>query len=246
MASPKAKKREILPRREPAAFDTAVRRHNATVGCLMWHWNRLHAIFAEAFTKTVTPNDSRLGLSVWHAIVADSGQRDMLEAAVQYTEAGHVGLAPRAFEAIEWLLAVVKKLSKFRNDAAHTPMSQGLDFEAHEFVVVPEPMMSKPQSAIRLGQPQLRKFHALLQGDLIQLYHYGKRALEEMDYPGHGAWPKTPSVQSLQRGEVPLTRSQKDRHQKRLQRLARLKASQVRRPNKSTAQRRAAAGWKRP
>jgi hypothetical protein len=178
------------------------------------------------------------GLSVWHAIVADSGQRDMLTAALQYSEEVSPDWAPRAIEAFVWMLAVVKKLAHHRNDVAHTPMSQSIDFIAREFIVVPEPLISKPQSAARLSRAELRKFHTLLQGDLIQLYHYGRRALDETVYPGVGPWPKTPSVRSLPRSEVPPTRSQIDRQHRAQQRRAQQKASQGTRPKQSKRQRR--------
>ena len=40
-----------------------VRRHNMAVGQLIWHWDRLHSIFTEAFATIITPDDRRAGLA---------------------------------------------------------------------------------------------------------------------------------------------------------------------------------------
>ena len=210
MASPKLK-RPILTRRIPKIYSKAAKRYSVTVGTILWHWNRIHGALGDCFALIVTPNDMSLGLAVWHAILADSGQRAMLTAAIEKQTGSVPG---NVSEALEWLNAVMAKLSGHRNDVAHTPMATTIDLVARDFAVIVDPVSAKPGSAARLSAPDLKKFHRLLIGDLTQLFFYAKHVLGELQTPTRLPWPQMPRLRCLPPHEVPLTRSQTSRRQK--------------------------------
>jgi hypothetical protein len=208
-------KQHKQPRRIPKTYAKEVKKYSRQSGTILWAWNRIHAAFAESFVEIVDPNEPDVGLALWHAIKADTGQRDMLREALPVRR----GIETKTAEALEWLLDVADMLSPHRNDIAHTPMAMagalsGLIFE-------PDPFAGDPKRVARLGRPDREAFHKALTGDLIALSFYAMTIAMALRSPGLLlSWPRRPRLRSFPRGQVPLTRSQK-RRRKPMQRRQR-------------------------
>lgn len=204
----------------PKEYANQAKSYSQRVGRLLWSYNRLHGQLCVAFTLLVNSDRRSLGASVWHALKADTAQRDALRAALN--DRGEIPI--RLIEALEWLLDVIGKLSQYRNDSAHVPMVIGVDLEAKEAVILPDLFAADPKRATRLSRKDLKAFQVRLEGDLIALSEYAKyvnlwlamwlRERKAKQPP----LPYRPRIQALQPSEIPLTRSQKDRLQKRKER----------------------------
>lgn len=85
------------------------------LGRVAHSWNHLQEALGKLFC-TVTKMESAVGLSIWHSVLSDRTQREMLRAALV-----HNNLKPKITKEIEWILNQTQSLSNRRNDAIHAP-----------------------------------------------------------------------------------------------------------------------------
>ena len=217
-------RRRALPRRIPKMYAPLVRKYAKQTGTILWAYNRTHGSLGDSFAALINRNDLYLGRAAWHALKADTAQRDMLRAVL----ATKKKVAQESAEALEWIIDVLGKISQHRNDAAHTPMAQTISATS-SWLVIPDPVSGDPARVGRLKRDDLARFHKLLEGDLVSLMFYAFAVKQKVAFPTVGdPLPKMPLLRSLPRSEVPPTRSQKDRQkaqqqQKRQQRASRRK-----------------------
>ena len=213
-----------VTRRMPSVYSKTLKNYVQQVGRILWAWNRLHGALGDAFAFVISPGDMTPARAVWHAVKADTAQRDMLRALLVNTP----GIPSQLSEALEWLLDVSGKLSQHRNDVAHVPMAQAI--EAGKIEVIPDMFSGDPARVDRLARPDRKAFHKKLQGDVISLSYYARAVASEigllMQTPSR-PWtlPNRPRLRSIPPSEVPLTRSQKDRQRMRRERKHRQRAS---------------------
>lgn len=187
-----------LSRRVPKTYAKKVKKYSAQAGVILWAWNRIHAAFAECFVEIVDPKDPNVGLAIWRAIKADTGQRDMLKESLTVRK----GINPRVSKALAWLLKIVGDLSQHRNDIAHTPMT--MTGALSGFVFEPDPFSGDPKKVARLSRADREAFHKALAGDLIVLSSYATVLAMVLRSPGLlGSLPRRPQLQSLPRSNPP-------------------------------------------
>lgn len=87
-------------------------------------WNHLHEELGRLFCL-VTGLDNSMGMSIWHALKSDRGQRDLLSAAMAAATSDEdwTGRFPKAEDGVRWVLKETNKLANQRNDAIHAPCS---------------------------------------------------------------------------------------------------------------------------
>lgn len=199
-------RKPTTPRKIPKHFAGNVKSYSRTAGGILWAWNRIHAVFADCFAVLACPDNPERGLAIWHAVKADTAQRDMLTAALENTATD-----PKVAEALDWLLNLMGKLSQHRNDVAHTPMAHVIDLNK-PIQLAPDFFSGDPARVNRLSRADLADFHRKFTGDLIALSYYAFCVAGELRSPRlYLAWPQRPALQCIPRSEVPLSRSQKRR-----------------------------------
>lgn len=178
-------------RRLPKGMEKQIRRYAQDIGLVMWAWNRLHAHVFEIFWYVLTGSDRpaqghALAVGLWHQIQNDSTQREML------IEAARVELSsnPAALTRLEWLLARIKDLSKYRNVAAHVDAV----FSPHmRKRPAGNPVASRLQYGMRFDLIDHRRFWKIFAGDLNILGHYALR-LSRPIYGFPEPWPRKPKL----------------------------------------------------
>jgi len=233
-------RRGIISRRMPREYSKQANAYAKQVGRILWAYNRLHGQLSIIFAALVTPDRRSLAAMVWHALKADSAQRDILQAAILERSEVPANLA----EAVEWLVNVCDKLSTHRNDPAHTPMTAGIDFVAKEIIILPDLFAANPQKAARLSRKDLALFHRRLEGDLLALGKYAEHVnvwismWHQQPQARQPPLPYRPRLQAIPPSEIPPTRSQKDRLRKKEGRRAQQRSLLPKAPKLSKAQRR--------
>ncbi len=199
-----SKKAIYKPRRKLKwAESAAIGHYTARAGEIIWAWNQLQHAFQFLFIRSVTPKNPEGGLAIWQAINSDSGQRDVLKAAMKHYRP-EMDLVS---EGITWLLDVASKLAPHRNDIAHAPTI--LNWTESGYVIPSR--LAKPTHAKRmLAAKSLKQFHRHLRDDLHALTNYAFALSREMNEPNSfKIFPQPPALKSMPQSEVPPTRSQK-------------------------------------
>ncbi len=219
----------VFSRTIPSDALPKVKTYAQRIGRLLWAWNRIHSAFAVMFASFVDRRQTRAGQALWHAVKTDTAQRDMLAALLPF----QTSIRPEVAEGVEWLLEVTGKLAQHRNDVVHTPMFQNY---RRDNAVVPDATSGDPKRVQRLGRPDLRQFHRSLTDDLVALSQFAWFLASEIRFPQqHWTSPEIPRLRSLPRDEIPLTRSQKDRQQRRKERKHQRLASRGKHRRKKSA-----------
>ena len=107
----------------PDWLDQALTNHAAKIGYIAMSWSRMQEHLGQLFVYLVSPTSSRRGWAVWHTIVSDLTQRQMLAAVVR--EVYQDKKDPMRVE-IEWILRRVQAILDNRNGAIHVAFQIGV------------------------------------------------------------------------------------------------------------------------
>lgn len=209
----KSKTRSVFRPQEkiPHAQNESIRRHQSRTGEIIWAWNHLHHRLQLLFMWIGTPTEPKMGEAIWHVIRTDTVQRAVLRAALKHvdqkSEPRTKSMSKDVSEGLEWLLDTVGKLAPFRNDVAHTPTIPGWTKKDD----VHPSWLANPDHWKRMAPPRkLRTIHRHLRDDLHILINYAAALDSELTTSGtYTPFPQPPSLKSLAKEEIPLTRSQR-------------------------------------
>ena len=200
--------------------DKAIKTHTRLVGEMVWAWNGLHQSFSYLFGLIVQSSDPSIGEAIWAALKSDSSQRDVLLASSKLRHGDKSAFGRR----MRWAVNITEKLSVYRNDLVHTPMS-GIALGPRGLVTVVSSHAISPARVHRLSRADTFKLLRTLRGDLVQLRNYvwdlGQR-LYPYAIPMIGSWPDRPPLRTLK--EFPL-KDPSCAHRKTIKRRRRLSSS---------------------
>jgi hypothetical protein len=190
----------------------AMERRASLIGEVALAWNELHQAFGYVFSVLLKrPDHPLIGQALWTALTADSAQRDMLRAAIEWDS---TPLRHQDKKRLLWTLKQAQGLAVFRNDAVHGLPTFTISASGVSTGFSPANPFGR---WVRQHEYQLDPMHVLtvLQHDLRKLEAYvisGWRALhpiEIVDQPQ--AWPRRPSLRLLQLLSAEQTRIAKER-----------------------------------
>lgn len=182
-----------IPRRVSPDIKSPVRSLALATGELLWASSQTHTAFCNVFALLVAKENLNVGYAIWHAVQADSSQRQMLAALID----ARLPKTSRVTKSLLWAKEKADKLATLRNDAAH--MASAFQTDSKPYRLVPNPLGNAPNRTERLkGVSDLITHFRAVKGDLIQLAGYVhalffKIALPSGPYP----WPRRPTMKSL-------------------------------------------------
>jgi hypothetical protein len=171
------------------------------IGLMTRAWNGLHEELGQIFGQIICPANQNIPRAVWHSILSDKAQRDILRAAATAPFAIDEQKYPKAKADITWLLDKTQQLSEPRNNAVHAPIMMSLDTQTHEIAVAPN---------IFSGNPRARKLHGKnllkqLQWYRAQAQTYRQFALAVWFHLRRDGttWPCRPTIPTLKSDNLP-------------------------------------------
>ncbi|MEJ0093094.1 MAG: hypothetical protein WDN46_06600 [Methylocella sp.] len=189
------------PRRPTARqIDNAFAPYALEIGRLTRAWNGLHNMLGEIFSRIISRNNVNISRAIWHSLMSDKTQRDILKAAYQAPGAIDSKVHPKAIADLKWLIKNVDDLGFRRNDAIHAPMLVGKYMRTGEMVVLPDIYAGNPR-AIKLHEKEL----------LLELRWYRMCADTLAKFAGviwfhlgrdKGSWPERPLLPTLGQGQT--------------------------------------------
>jgi hypothetical protein len=168
------------------AFDAYV----AAVGKVAYAWNYLHEQLGILFVA-VSGAEKEVALANWYSVWSDRGQRDMLRAKVNATNAARSKTRPQAPDDLIWLLDCADDLADDRNNAVHAPCSLYISGSGSEM-----------GAAFYNGHPRARK---LMGKDLLVEFAWCESYAETLSrfterlgiavaFPDRFPWPQRPKI----------------------------------------------------
>ena len=165
--APSIKAKLRTSRRMSITLRPAIKKHATKIGEIAWAWNSLHSQFLYLFMVLADPNDGRVGLTIWHSISSDKGQREMLVDLAKY----RLSKKPKLLSSLIWATNNAGELSGLRNAFVHAPVSYKMGPDGNIDAMV-HSLTATPKHVIKLGSVDMRKLYRLLRGDLIHLDQY--------------------------------------------------------------------------
>lgn len=194
-----------------------VDRYARQVGQVMWAWNNLQGEYLRLFAALINYRNRERGTAVWHTIISDQAQRDMVEAVAPLVlcETGH---QKRALSGILWSLAETRKLAGFRNYAAHVPMEPDY-LRRTGSPVMPHAELARPSAVKTLNSVGYRRLYRLLRSDLLVLAGYVHVVTFELYGIGStGTLPRRPRLLASRTFQAALPRKDPPKALKRKRR----------------------------
>jgi hypothetical protein len=175
--------------------EKAFREHAIEIGHLARSWNRLHDNLGEIFSQIVSPQYPFVSLRIWHSIMSDRTQREMLKIAYQTKGALDTKRFPQAEDSLKWLIGEAQKLADRRNDAIHAPFRVGIQvFNDFKIIVEPDTGHENPRAKKLEGKDVLSelKFYRASSDTLLEYSTAISRSFF-LDAP----WPQKPTMPTL-------------------------------------------------
>jgi hypothetical protein len=182
-------------RRIPTTIQSGVRKHGKRIGDITIIANLLQEAFFHLFWIVIGDHEDatyEMVHGVWHTIMSDKTQRDMLEAAT----IGRFGPNSRFAQQIKWAIGRAGKLSEFRNDIVHTPVRFAVIDEKP--ILLFQRVSAKKASMDRLAKTPAATQSRLVRGDLVVLTVFCETLYRVYLLNGQtGPWPRRPPLLSL-------------------------------------------------
>ena len=192
-------------------------KHAHQVGEIITAWNDLQASLFSMFAEVLGVREE-LALAIWHTVLSDSVQREMLVAAADAKF--HHDNSMRILPKIRWLKTTIDKIAKSRNDPAHTPITfaslwtlGNLSAEGNPSVV-PDWFTGKRTAVNRLLNNPLEENWRKIRGDLVVLTAYSTALKHFIRTGGSIPLPHRPRLLSLPKSK-PRKRRRRLAHEKR-------------------------------
>jgi len=186
----------VLPyktsRRIPKIKEKVVQTHAQHVGEIVWASNALHSQLFDLFWTLVSKPNHLLDYNIWHCIQSDSTQREMLEGVAKAVLPAKSAMLKR----IQWIIDSAGKLSRYRNDAVHTPIT--FIFRKGKLTLHPDYLSGRRPALERLAQKTTEQRWPGLRGDLIALSEFAFAVSVALNHPGKtGPLPRRPRLRSV-------------------------------------------------
>jgi hypothetical protein len=170
------------------------------VGRVVFAWNALQETLSKLF-DVIVGGDSRINRAIWHKLLSDKTQREILRAAIDAIEPPQEHKwekrLPNARKELIWLLREATKAGELRNDAIHAPC----DFA---FNVKDGQQLSIIQAAPHSGNPRAKKLKNKV---LLDEFEHYTRVAATLNHYAWGAyraltdnsvsWPDKPLLPTL-------------------------------------------------
>jgi len=186
----------------------------AALGKVAHSWNHLQDALAELFF-IVTGLEQLVAEAIWHSMLNDRWQRELLRAAVTATTNRRLTEdLPKAKDDILWLLQKADDVGRKRDTAVHAPITVAItspiaaDFE-DKVELIPDTFYGNRLARKLVGKDILAEFEWYeLTADALTSFARGiKRAIETSGNPRPFPWPDRPRLPVLeQRGSRKQTR----------------------------------------
>jgi hypothetical protein len=190
-----------LPTNEEVdAATAAFKPYFTALGEVAHAWNHLQEEFAHLFC-IVAGLDNSMGSAIWHSLVSDRAQREMVRAAVNVAASDEdwVKKFPQVRGDIEWALDKADCIAERRNRAIHAPCSVGIG--AGDFEIIPWSFFGNRLAKKLVGKDVLHEFkwYEESANTLKQFVREAHVAL----FNGRSPWPDKPRMPTVQRKNNP-------------------------------------------
>lgn len=169
------------------------------IGAMSIEWNDMCEAFGLLFSRILYPHQpfSRTALAIWHSVINDRTQRDMLKAAAQLRTEEANRTFPRFGKDVEWVLKKANALADHRNNVVHAPLTFELDANLQAKTMKAADFFGHPR-AIRLEGIDLVKEYDKMTSyaERLKLFARGIDAAMAFGLAVH-PWPNRPQLPSL-------------------------------------------------
>lgn len=179
-----------------------IRHHAILIGKLTFLWNSVHAellsLFIELAKEKNADDDAASSASVriWHDQGSDSAQRSLLLAFADLKMVRN----PALLERVRWLVAELKCLSTYRNDAVHATFEVRVDGRRVTDFSMPATHAIHLNRLSRLESVGHRKLFRAVIHDLYLLGDFAWQILSRLEHPSPEldvrSPPEKPSLRS--------------------------------------------------
>lgn len=195
-----------LNRDMPRPFKPAIKKHAKEIGEIAWAWNGLQAQFLSIFSMLVDKTTLTPGINIWHVVLSDKTQRDMLIAVAK----ARLPDDNPILQEILWTCSKAGELSGYRNAFVHAPivyMAKGKGYTA-----VVNPFATQPTQARKFADRTFSATYKHLLSDLIALESYAGAIYFCARSPAHLDLPERPLLFILQ--DKGMSKARKTKRQK--------------------------------